>query len=91
LLYANRNNEIVFKTELEKISKKHPEFTIQYFIGDNKITRSSIKPLISSFQLPTFYISGPESMMKSFVNLLKEQGVAEENIKHDFFPGYLEI
>lgn len=91
LLYANRSEEIVFQKELEKLSGTHSEFTIQYFVGNNKISQSTIQPLISHFSHPTFYISGPEAMMKSFVEILQKIGVSEENIKHDFFPGYIDI
>ncbi len=88
LLYASKNEEIVFQKELESVMQKHPEFKTEYFIGDNKINQSTIQPFISKPSHPIFYISGPEGMMKSFVEMLKELGIAEENIKHDFFPGY---
>src|SRR3989344_6015013 len=32
LLYANRGKEAIFKDELEKLAKKHPEFKINYIV-----------------------------------------------------------
>lgn len=88
LLYANRNKEIVFQRELEKIAKRHPEFSLQYFIGEHTPDLNFLQPLTSIPHPPTFYISGPELMMKNIISLLKDLGVSEEIIKHDFFPGY---
>jgi ferredoxin-NADP reductase len=88
LLYANKTNEIVFQEELEKIATQNQEFKIQYFIGENRLTDSSIQSLSFDLKSTIFYISGPEMMMKSFVQILENLGVPPENIRHDFFPGY---
>lgn len=88
LLYANKTSEIVFEKELDEITTSHPEFKINYFIGENKITSSTLQTLILSTNQPFFYISGPEEMMKSFVEKLKDLGLPQEQIRHDFFPGY---
>lgn len=76
LLYANRDENIVFKDELEKLVKVH------YFIGDNKINSEFIT--LNS----KFYISGPEPFVLSMEKLLSNLGVLDENIKRDYFPGY---
>lgn len=104
LLYANRSQEALFKDEFENLAKKHPEFKIYYIVSDEpvsetpnagnveimlgKIDKQLIQLLISNFQLPTYYISGPEPMMMAFDEMLKGMGVPKENIKRDYFPGY---
>ncbi len=88
LLYANRNEEIVFQKELAEIATRHPEFTIQYFIGENQLDINSLQSLTSIPHPPNFYISGPEQMMKHYIQMLQTLGISEENIKHDYFPGY---
>jgi len=37
---------------------------------------------------PVFYVSGPESMVKSLDKILKTLGVSKKRVKCDFFPGY---
>jgi ferredoxin-NADP reductase len=88
LLYANKTSEIVFQKELDEIATSHPEFKINYFVGENKISGYTLKTLISRLNQPFFYISGPEEMMKSFVEKLIDLGLPQEQIRHDFFPGY---
>lgn len=104
LLYANRSSDILFKDEFESIAKKHPEFKIYYIISDEPVTETQIMDnvkmlpgkidkqliqlLISNFQLPTYYISGPEPMVMAFEEMLKEMGIPKENTKRDYFPGY---
>ena len=88
LLYANKTTEIVFQKELEEIAKQSLGLKIRYFIGENKLTASSLQNLSFDLKSTIFYISGPEMMMKSFVQILESLGVPPENIRHDFFPGY---
>jgi glycine betaine catabolism B len=88
LLYANRNMDIPFKEEFEEVKKAHPEFKIQYFIGDNKIDEQSIRKNVADLTKPIFYLSGPEPMVQSFEELLAKMGAPEDHIKRDYFPGY---
>lgn len=88
LLYANKTNEIIFQAELEKIAQKHPEFTIHYFIDNNKLDQAALQQFTSNSNPSIFYISGPEGLMKSLFEMLQNSGISEDNIKHDFFPGY---
>ncbi|MEI8339022.1 MAG: hypothetical protein WCF91_03805, partial [bacterium] len=37
-----------------------------------------------------FYISGPEPMVEAFAPKLVAMGVAESDVKQDWFPGYTE-
>ncbi len=86
LLYASKTKDIVYKEELEEIAFLHPEFKVQYFIGENRLTLDNIKPLVKD--TPLFYISGPEKLVESFEEQLLKLGVRLHQIKRDYFSGY---
>jgi NAD(P)H-flavin reductase len=43
---------------------------------------------INDYSNALFYISGPEPMVRSFVTMLRKAGIAQKQIKRDYFPGY---
>lgn len=88
LLYANKDNNIVFKDELEAIAHEHPHFTIHYIFSPEHIDEAKIKQYVPDLKKPIFYISGPEPMTDSLGNLLKDMGIEENHIQQDWFPGY---
>jgi ferredoxin-NADP reductase len=89
LYYANKNEEIVFKDELEDVSNKN--FLIEYFIRENKLTPEKLYEDYKVISNCAIYLSGPEPMVESFSNELIKLGVPEKNIKRDYFPGYKNI
>ncbi len=91
LLYANRDNNIVFKNELEKISKANPNLKIHYIISPQRIDEAKIKEFVPELKKPTFYVSGPEPMVESLSDMLKKMGIADTRIKQDSFPGYIAV
>jgi ferredoxin-NADP reductase len=88
LLYANRNDDVTFRDTLESLQRDHADFKIDYFIGDNRIDRNSIRKDASDLKGTRFYVSGPEPMVESMDRTLKDLGVPESNVVNDFFPGY---
>lgn len=88
LLYANRNEEIVFKDELDQLAAKNSGLKINYVINPNKIEDADIQEAVSDFSTTIFYVSGPEPMVKGIEETLRKLGAKEENLKHDYFPGY---
>jgi ferredoxin-NADP reductase len=88
LLYANRDNDFPYRKELEALRTRHPEFRIDYVVSPNRIDEKSISQLVPDIEEPMLYVSGPEPMVESMDEILKEIGVPEERIKNDFFPGY---
>lgn len=90
LLYANRDENIVFKKELEETAAQNPDFHIHYVFSPEHIDEAKIRGLIPDLDESVFYISGPEPMVDSLGNTLKKMGISEENIKQDWFPGYPE-
>lgn len=88
LLYSNRDQNIVYKEELEEIAKENPNFKIHYIFSPEHIDEGEIKQFVPDIQKPIFYVSGPEPMVENLGSLLKEMGVTEDHIKQDWFPGY---
>ena len=87
LLYANRDDNLVFGDELNRLKQKHPTLHAHPFIGDNKITLETLRPYIEKDDA-IIYISGPEPMVEDFYNQLKAAGMPEKRIKGDYFPNY---
>lgn len=90
LLYANRDQNIVFKEELEGIAAKNPNFKIHYIFSPEHIDETKIRNAVPDLQKPIFYVSGPEPMVENLGNLLKQMGITEDHIQQDWFPGYPE-
>lgn len=88
LIYSNRDKNIVYKDDLEKAAKNNPNFKIHYVFSPQHIDESKIRELVPNLQKPIFYVSGPEPMVDSLVDLLKKMGISEDHIKGDWFPGY---
>jgi glycine betaine catabolism B len=88
LLYANRNEEIIFKDELDTLAAKNPGLKINYVINPNKIEDADIQAAVTDFATTVFYVSGPEPMVKGIEETLIRLGAKEENLQHDYFPGY---
>jgi ferredoxin-NADP reductase len=88
LLYANRDEQLVFGDELSHLEEVHAAFRVHKFIGDNHVTLDTLKPYIDE-PGTIIYISGPEPMVEDFDKQLKDAGVSEDKIKGDYFPNYL--
>lgn len=91
LLYANRDNNIVYRDELEEISTKNPAFKISYIIDPQRIDEATIKQFVPDLIKPVFYVSGPKPMVQAMEKMLVDMGIPENHIKHDYFPGYQSI
>lgn len=88
VLYGNRTNDIAFKSELDGITSANQSVVVKYIIEPERITSELIKKHIDDQQSPAVYLSGPEPMVKSLANELKQMGVSENIINVDDFPGY---
>lgn len=88
LLYANRDQSIVFKDEFEDIALRNPNFHIHYIFSPDHIDEEKIRQLVPDLQKPIFYVSGPEPMVEALGTTLKDMGITEDHIKQDWFPGY---
>jgi ferredoxin-NADP reductase len=88
LLYANRDEDFTFRSELETLAEKYPTLQIHYFTGSNRLDEEAIRAAVDDLQKPVFYVAGPAPMVEAFDKLLKGMKVAEARIKTDDFPGY---
>lgn len=88
LLYASRDQNIVFKEELDDIATRNPHFQIHHIIAPDRIGEDKIKELIPDISKPIWYVSGPEPMVDAMGKTLHAMGVAEGSLKQDWFPGY---
>ncbi len=88
LLYANRDENFVFKQELDALAQERPNLTIHYFSADERIDEDAIRTRVPDLSVPTFYVSGPEPMVEVFEKMLFGMGIPEARFKRDDFPGY---
>lgn len=87
LLYANRDDNIVYKAELDKLASLHPEFGVHYIIGQ-QLDANLMQQLAPKLQESLIYLSGPEPMVDSFEQQLLAIGIKKDQLKQDWFPGY---
>jgi ferredoxin-NADP reductase len=90
LLYANRDKNIVYQGELEKMAKNNAYLKIHYIISPERINENKIKEFVPDLKKPIFYVSGPEPMVESLINMLEKMNIPENHLKRDDFPGYPE-
>ncbi len=88
LLYANRDTNIIYKDELDKLAQKHQQFSWHAIISPKRIDDKKIRELAPDIKTSYFYISGPEPMVEGIQKTLFGMNVAENHIKLDSFPGY---
>lgn len=84
LLYFSRDAQIAFRAELDQLAARHPELDVRYLIGEPISAERILDEEPLAARVPV-YLSGPEPMVESVGNALKQQGVA---LKQDWFPGY---
>lgn len=84
LLYFNRDNDIPFEPELERLQLEHDEFSVSSIVG-RPITAQTILGHAPEASQSLVYLSGPEPMVESVGAELKERGI---RLKQDWFPGY---
>ncbi len=88
LLYANRNDDIPFKEELDVIAADNPNVTVKYVVDPEMIDGNMVKRYVDAVDNPVVYISGPEPMVASMVVQLVDLGMSKDKLKTDDFPGY---
>jgi ferredoxin-NADP reductase len=88
LLYANKDQNVVFKDELEEVAKLNKNFKIYYIFSPEHVDETKVKQLVSDIKKPIFFVSGPEPMVESLIKMLKEMKIKEDHIKGDWFPNY---
>ena len=87
LLYGNSSKEVTFQKELNALAAKHPHFKVDYIFMPQQIDEAVIKAL-PDYASQTYYVSGPEPMVKAVATMLESLDVPKAQIKLDDFPGY---
>lgn len=87
LIYANKEKDnIVFKDELDELSHKN-NFKIKYIFSPDHINEETIK-FLPDYENKNYYVSGPEIMVESLLEMLRKLEIKEDNLKGDWFPNY---
>ncbi|MBW6431606.1 FAD-dependent oxidoreductase [Patescibacteria group bacterium] len=86
LLYANSNDKLAFKKELEEVSEHNSNININYFIEPRKIEKKDLADF--NTKNTVFMIAGPPKMVEFYEGILSKLGVSMKNIKSDPFWGY---
>lgn len=96
LLYANKAPEdIAYKNIFDEAKKLgiRTIYTITEHVegwtgNTGYVNEEMIRKEVPNFLEYTFYISGPHAMVESYHSMLHNMGVAQKNIKTDYFPGF---
>lgn len=101
LFYSNNMaSDIVYKDIFDEARQKLGLRTV-YTLTDTKnipqewrgkagyVDDNMIKEEVPDYKERAFYISGPHSMIEAFKKTLKDMGIPQNQIKVDFFPGYV--
>ena len=88
LLYANINEHVTYKDEIEDIAKHNPNLKIHYVTSPERIDEQKIREFVANIDNSIFYVSGPEPMVEGLGKTLKSMGVPDDHLKQDWFPGY---
>ena len=89
LFYANRNDQFAFREDFDALMPEQPDLHIHYIVSPEQIDAALIHEHVPAIDDAIFFVSGPESMVDAFKPLLESIGVPSENIKQDWFPGYV--
>ncbi len=99
LIHSNRTPaDMPFMADFERLAQENPNFTYIPAASDSspedwqgeqgRVDEAMIKKYVSDLNSPTYYLSGPEGMVKAMRQLLVGLSVNEDNIKTEEFAGY---
>jgi ferredoxin-NADP reductase len=98
LLYFNRSSaEIIFRQELEQISRQMPGFTLVNVLSqpDNgwtgqsgKLDENLLRSFVPDPKAFLCWISGPPAMVEAYKDQIRQFGFTDEAVRTDIFIGY---
>ena len=88
LLYGSRDDDIVFKDELDGFAVRNEGLEIDYLVDPEHVDEERLKQAIEAADYPCVYLSGPEPMVEAFAVVVKKLGIGADHIQTDFFTGY---
>jgi len=89
LVYGSRTPDVPFQDELAEWQKTDSRLKVKYAVGE-PLTAESLAKLVPDLNDALVYLSGPEPMVEALGDDLKKHGLAETQLKQDFFPNYNE-
>ena len=88
LIYENRNDTVIFKDEIEKLSTNLKHFEVNLITEPEKLTEETIRLSVPDLGSSMFYLAGSPSTIKSYKKILSQLGVKRSQIRNDAFRGY---
>lgn len=88
LLYFNRDENFIFKEELDRLESQNPNLKIEYLVGQYEAKEFDFSRYVENWQSPIYMISGPEPMVQAYDERLMSLGIPREQVMNDFFPNY---
>jgi len=98
MLYFNRSSaDIVFRQELEEISRQMPTFSLVHVLSDSepvwkgekgRLDEALLRKWVPNLDQQLFWMSGPPPMVMAYKELIKQTGTKDESIRTDSFTGY---
>lgn len=98
LFYGCRTEkDIVFKKELEELSKKHMSIKLVFVVTEPSsqwigntgiITAELVKKELPNYRENMFYTCGPPGMVAAMEKLVETIGLPKDKIKKELFAGY---
>jgi ferredoxin-NADP reductase len=89
LVYSNRTKDIPYMEEIDNWTHNDQSLIVDYEIG-TPITVKRLEQLIPKLGKSIIYISGPELMVETIADQLKNHGLSDQQIKKDHFINYTE-
>ena len=98
MLYFNRSSaDIVFRQELEEISRQMKTFSLVHVLSDpepgwkgekGRLDETLLRKWVPKLDQQLFWISGPPPMVMAYKELIKQTGTTDDSIRTDSFTGY---
>lgn len=99
LIHANRTpSDAPFRADFEQFAAENPHFTFIPVATDEapenwhgergRVDEAMLRRYVTDLNLPIYYLSGPEGMVKAMRQMLVGIGVNEDTIKTEEFAGY---
>jgi len=101
LIFVNHSpKQAPFLEELSKLQEENPNYKMVAIITGltspsdlwsgltGHLTKEIIAEHVKDFKMPIYYIAGPAGMVKEMRKLVNENGVDDDDIRTEEFPGY---
>jgi len=86
LLYANRDDEVIFREELTSLCARLPALAVSYITSPDHITAAAISAAAQSYHSPRFFVSGSSRFVNGMAAILRnELGIQKKDIVADLF------